>query len=273
MRAPDPGAGADRAVRLTRYHPRQSRRRMSRVRDRRRRRRASTGRPPTARCARSTASRSRSTQGTLNVLLGPSGCGKSTTLRLIAGLETADEGRSPIAGRDVTRLPPSQRNISMVFQSYALFPHLTVAENIVFGLRVRKVPQAECDRAAGASRRPARPDRAARPQAVAALGRPAAARGARPRDHRAGAGVPDGRAAVESRCAAARRDAPGDPRAAAQARHHDGVRDARPGRGDVDGRSRDPAATAAGSSRTARRSTSTRRRPTRSSRASSARRR
>ena len=77
--------------------------------------------------------------GTFNVLLGPSGCGKSTTLRLIAGLETADGGRVVIDGRDVTGLPPAQRNIAMVFQSYALFPHLTVAENILFGLRVRRV--------------------------------------------------------------------------------------------------------------------------------------
>src|SRR5216110_2637747 len=83
--------------------------------------------------------------GTLNVLLGPSGCGKSTTLRLIAGLEIADAGRVLIAGRDVTRLPPAARNIAMVFQSYALFPHLSVAENIIFGLRVRKVPRNESD--------------------------------------------------------------------------------------------------------------------------------
>ncbi|MEP7184030.1 MAG: ABC transporter ATP-binding protein [Betaproteobacteria bacterium] len=82
-------------------------------------------------------------EGTLNVLLGPSGCGKSTTLRLIAGLDQADIGRILIGGRDVTGLPPSQRNISMVFQSYALFPHLSVAENIVFGLRVRKVAPAD----------------------------------------------------------------------------------------------------------------------------------
>ena len=81
-------------------------------------------------------------EGTLNVLLGPSGCGKSTTLRLIAGLEQADGGRVFIAGRDVTNLPPSQRNVAMVFQSYALFPHLSVAENIVFGLKVRKVEPA-----------------------------------------------------------------------------------------------------------------------------------
>jgi sn-glycerol 3-phosphate transport system ATP-binding protein len=84
-------------------------------------------------------------EGTLNVLLGPSGCGKSTTLRLIAGLEAADAGTISIADRDVTRLPPAQRNISMVFQSYALFPHLDVAENIVFGLRVRGVAPDERD--------------------------------------------------------------------------------------------------------------------------------
>ena len=82
--------------------------------------------------------------GTFNVLLGPSGCGKSTTLRLIAGLEAADGGRVIIDGRDVTRLPPAERNIAMVFQSYALFPHLTVAENILFGLHVRRVPAADC---------------------------------------------------------------------------------------------------------------------------------
>jgi sn-glycerol 3-phosphate transport system ATP-binding protein len=77
----------------------------------------------------------------LLVLLGPSGCGKSTTLRLIAGLETATSGRIWIGDRDVTDLPPSARNLSMVFQSYALFPHLTVRENILFGLKVRRVPR------------------------------------------------------------------------------------------------------------------------------------
>ena len=79
----------------------------------------------------------------LLVLLGPSGCGKSTTLRLIAGLEQVTGGRILIGGIDVTGLPPAQRRIAMVFQSYALFPHLSVAENILFGLRVRKVPAAE----------------------------------------------------------------------------------------------------------------------------------
>ena len=81
--------------------------------------------------------------GRLVALLGPSGCGKSTTLRLIAGLETATAGTISIADRDVTALPPAQRGVSMVFQNYALFPHLTVAENIIFGLQVRDVPRPE----------------------------------------------------------------------------------------------------------------------------------
>jgi len=76
--------------------------------------------------------------GNFLVLLGPSGCGKSTTLRLIAGLELPDSGRILIAGDNVTAQPPSRRHLSMVFQSYALFPHLSVAENILFGLKVRK---------------------------------------------------------------------------------------------------------------------------------------
>src|SRR4051812_49748837 len=82
-------------------------------------------------------------EGSLLVLLGPSGCGKSTTLRLIAGLEQLDGGSITIGGTDVTHLSPAQRKIAMVFQSYALFPHLSVAENIVFGLRVRRAVRAE----------------------------------------------------------------------------------------------------------------------------------
>jgi sn-glycerol 3-phosphate transport system ATP-binding protein len=83
--------------------------------------------------------------GRLVALLGPSGCGKSTTLRLIAGLETANGGTIRIANREVTELPPAKRGVSMVFQNYALFPHLSVAENIVFGLKVRDVPSTERD--------------------------------------------------------------------------------------------------------------------------------
>ena len=81
--------------------------------------------------------------GKMLVLLGPSGCGKSTTLRLIAGLEDVSAGVVRIGGEDVTHLPPAARHLSMVFQSYALFPHLSVAENIVFGLRVRRVAAGE----------------------------------------------------------------------------------------------------------------------------------
>ncbi len=77
--------------------------------------------------------------GEFLVLLGPSGCGKTTTLRSIAGLEVPDAGRIVIGGRDVTQLPPGKRGIAMVFQSYAVFPHMTVRDNIVFGLRMRGV--------------------------------------------------------------------------------------------------------------------------------------
>ncbi len=91
-------------------------------------------------------------EGTLTVLLGPSGCGKSTILRMIAGLETVDAGEVRIGDRDVTRLDPAKRGVSMVFQSYALFPHLDVRENILFGLKVRRVePQEQESRLADAA--------------------------------------------------------------------------------------------------------------------------
>jgi len=85
----------------------------------------------------------RAEAGKFLVLLGPSGCGKSTVLRLIAGLEEVSAGKVLIGGRDVTRLEPDKRRVSMVFQSYALFPHLSVAENIVFGLKVRRMGAGE----------------------------------------------------------------------------------------------------------------------------------
>ncbi|WP_193334774.1 ABC transporter ATP-binding protein [Devosia beringensis] len=80
------------------------------------------------------------------VLLGASGCGKTTLLRIIAGLETPSHGEVWIGGRRVDHLPPRERGIAMVFQNYAVFPHLTVFENIAFGLRMKKLPQAEIDR-------------------------------------------------------------------------------------------------------------------------------
>jgi multiple sugar transport system ATP-binding protein len=82
-------------------------------------------------------------EGELVVLVGPSGSGKTTALRLAAGLEEVTAGKIEIGGKDVTSLAPAKRNVSMVFQNYALFPHLTVEENIGFGLRARQVPRTE----------------------------------------------------------------------------------------------------------------------------------
>jgi sn-glycerol 3-phosphate transport system ATP-binding protein len=79
--------------------------------------------------------------GSFAALLGPSGCGKSTTLRIIAGLDEATSGTVEIAGEDVTSWPAAERGVAMVFQSYALFPHLSVRENILFGLKIRRVPR------------------------------------------------------------------------------------------------------------------------------------
>ena len=82
-------------------------------------------------------------KGTLTTILGPSGCGKTTTLRMIAGLESPTSGRILIEGRDVTTLGPAERNVSMVFQSYALFPHMDVLANVSYGLNVSGVPKAQ----------------------------------------------------------------------------------------------------------------------------------
>lgn len=86
-------------------------------------------------------------KGEFVVMVGPSGCGKSTLLKTIAGLETINSGQIVINGRDVTREEPGDRGIAMVFQSYALYPHMTVAENMGFGLRMAKRPKAEIDAA------------------------------------------------------------------------------------------------------------------------------
>jgi multiple sugar transport system ATP-binding protein len=86
-------------------------------------------------------------EGEFMVLLGPSGCGKTTTLNMIAGLEEISDGALLFDTKDVTRLPPHKREVAMVFQSYALYPNKTVAENIAFPLRLRRVPKAEIERA------------------------------------------------------------------------------------------------------------------------------
>jgi spermidine/putrescine transport system ATP-binding protein len=83
--------------------------------------------------------------GEFITLLGPSGCGKTTLLRMISGFETPTEGQVLLAGKDVTHEPPYRRDVNQVFQSYALFPHMTVKENIAFGLQMKKVPKGEMD--------------------------------------------------------------------------------------------------------------------------------
>ncbi len=95
--------------------------------------------------------------GEFFTLLGPSGSGKTTLLRLIAGFERPDGGRISLGGRDVTRVPPYSRDVNTVFQDYALFPHMTVGQNIEYGLRVRRVPKAERrEKVAGSEDRVAR---------------------------------------------------------------------------------------------------------------------
>src|ERR1043165_8819909 len=81
--------------------------------------------------------------GEFVVFVGPSGCGKTTALRMIAGLEEITDGEIRIGDRVVNNLPPGDRDVAMVFQNYALYPHMTVAENIGFALKLRKVPRAE----------------------------------------------------------------------------------------------------------------------------------
>ena len=176
----------------------------------------------------------------LVALLGPSGCGKSTTLRLIAGLDSPTSGRIVIAGRDVTALPPAKRGISMVFQSYALFLHLSVAENVLFGLKVRNVARAERDaRLAKAAdvlglkplleRRPSQ--LSGGQQQRVALARAIVAEAAvclmdEPLSNLDGA--------------IAAGDAAGDPFPPATPRHDDDLRHTRSGRGHDDGGPRDP---------------------------------
>src|SRR5471030_2935362 len=86
-------------------------------------------------------------RGELVTLLGPSGCGKTTLLRVVAGLAQPDNGQVELAGRDITNVPPHRRNVGVVFQSYALFPHLSVAGNVAFGLKVRGNERSKIERA------------------------------------------------------------------------------------------------------------------------------
>ena len=103
--------------------------------------------------------------GTLVTLLGPSGCGKTTTLRMLAGLEHPTAGRILIGGKNVTMLPANERDVSMVFQSYALFPHMSVLENVAYGL---EIIEDEKERGAGTGGRGAEAGRSCRVRPEAA---------------------------------------------------------------------------------------------------------
>jgi ABC-type sugar transport system ATPase subunit len=116
--------------------------------------------------------------GEFVALLGPSGCGKTTTLNIVAGLEAPTEGSLYLGGHDVTAVPAMDRDIAMVFQSYALYPHMTVAGNLGFALEVRRLPGSEIAARGDASRRDAQPVPLPRPLPTRALGRPTPARGA-----------------------------------------------------------------------------------------------
>ena len=171
-----------------------------------------------------------SAQGEFLTLLGPSGSGKTTTLNMLAGFERPTRGEILLGGKPVDRLPPYERNIGMVFQNYALFPHMTVGENVAFPLSVRRVARGEiaervqralCDGAAGGVR-------AIAGQRSSRVGSSSASPGAR-------AGVraeprADGRAARCARQEAARADADRDQAAARAARADGRLRHARPER-------------------------------------------
>ena len=175
--------------------------------------------------------------GEFLVLVGPSGCGKSTTLRALAGLEPTSSGRITIDGKDVTNLEPGDRDIAMVFQNYALYPHLTVEENMGFALKLAKLPKAEI--------------KAKVHEAAETLGlteylkrkpgsvrRSAPARGHGPGHCPRAEGLPHGRAAVQPGCQVARADPRGAGQLAAALGHDDRVCHPRPGGGYDHGRPR-----------------------------------
>ena len=207
------------------------------------------------------------------MLVGPSGCGKSTALRMLAGLEDVTEGRILIGDRVVNNISPASRDVAMVFQSYALYPHMTVYDNLAFGLRNFKVPKAEIDeRVRNAAeilemgdllkRKPKQLSGGQRQRV--ALGRaivrePVAFLMDEPLSNL------DAALRVQTRAEIMRLQRP--------ARDDDDLRHARPGRGDDDGRPDRRHALRACCSRSGRRRSSTRARSTCSSRGSSARRR
>ena len=170
--------------------------------------------------------------GEFVVIVGPSGCGKSTLLRMVAGLERITSGEIAIGARVVNELEPKDRDIAMVFQNYALYPHMSVRENMAYGLKIRRMASADIEARVQAGGGDPRARPVPRPQAARAFRRPAPARGDGPRDRPRAGGVPVRRAAVEPGREAARADARRAAGAAPAAGHDQPLRHARPGRGD-----------------------------------------
>ena len=170
------------------------------------------------------------------VLVGPSGCGKSTTLRMIAGLEEITDGEIYIGDRLVNDVPPKDRDIAMVFQNYALYPHMTVYKNMAFGLMLRKFPKAEIDRRVREAAEILGITQYLGPQAQGPLRRRAPTRGGGPRHRAQASGLPVRRAPFQPRRQDARPDAHRDQQAPPPATGHDDLRDARPGRSHDHGR-------------------------------------
>ena len=188
------------------------------------------------RAASCTASICEIADGEFVVLVGPSGCGKSTLLRMIAGLEEVSGGEIRIGERLVNDVAPKDRDIAMVFQSYALYPHMDVSSNMGFSLLLKKAEKVD-DRDAGRRRRQAaRAGHLPRAAAAPALRRPAPARRHGPRHRARSEGVSFRRAAVQPRCQAARAYARRDQGAAPAAQDHLGLCHPRPDRGDDHGR-------------------------------------
>ena len=146
-------------------------------------------------------------KGEVFALLGSSGCGKTTLLRMLAGFETPTSGSITLDGRDLAGLPPYERPMNMMFQSYALFPHLTVFDNIAFGLRRDGLPGAEIAARVESMLKLVQLGRLCEAQAASAFGRAAAARGARAQPGQEAAAAAARRAARRARPQAARRDA------------------------------------------------------------------
>ena len=169
-------------------------------------------------------------RGEFFAMLGPSGCGKTTTLKMIAGFELPTSGRVLLEGADVSRVPPYKRNVNTVFQQYALFPHMTVADNVAFGPRSKRVSRGECDRRVAEMLDVVRLGGFAKRKPIATVGRAATARRPRPRPRQLPQRPAARRAPGRPRSQAPRGDAAGAQADPARGRDHVRVRDPRPRR-------------------------------------------